>query len=79
MSRITYKKVSEWVKTWNEYHPEAIMTTTFSLGYAAIGFLGEHGSMSVVASGSTPREAWDNFCAWKYGYQYAKEHMEEKK
>lgn len=75
MSKITYKKVQEWVRVWNKYHPEAVMTTTFSLGYAAIGFLGEHGGISVVAQGSTPREAWDMFSAWKYGYEYAKERM----
>ena len=75
MKRITYNKVKEWVNVWNENHPEAVMTTAFWLNYAAIGFLGEHGGISVIAQGSTPREAWDAFSAWKAGYLYAREKM----
>lgn len=66
--KITSNKVREWVATWNKYNPNMPMTCTFSLGYAAIGHLREHGSISVIASGETPREAWEKFSCWKAGY-----------
>jgi hypothetical protein len=71
MSKVTSKKVKEWVKIWNEYNPEVPMGCTFSSGYAAIGHLKEHGSLDIICSGETPREAWDQFCCWKAGFGYA--------
>lgn len=66
--RITTTKVKEWIADWNKYRPEFPMTTSFSLGYAAIGHLGQTGSIDVIASGETPREAWEKFTAWKSGF-----------
>ena len=71
MYRITQNMVKGWISTWNEYNPDIPMTCTFSWQYAAIGHRGEHNSIDVVASGSTPREAWEKFCCWKAGYGYA--------
>ena len=70
MDRITTKKVKEWVAEWNKYRPDFPMTTTFSLGYCAIGHLGEHGGIDVIARGSTPREAWEKFSAWESGFLF---------
>ena len=77
--RITRKDVKDWVSTWNHYHPEFPMTTTFSQDYEAIGHLGEHGSIDVIASGTTPREAWEKFYAWKAGFAFYERMVEEGK
>lgn len=70
MDRITTAKVKKWVDEWNTNRPEFPMTTTFNLGYVAIGHLLEHGAISVIASGETPREAWEKFSAWTSGFMY---------
>lgn len=75
MFRITAKIVREWVETWNKYNPDMPMGCTFSENFAAIGHLGEKGSIDVIARGETPREAWEGFSYWKAGYEYCEQRM----
>ena len=69
--RITSSYVERCIKQWNEYHKDIPMGCTFTISYAAIGHLGERGDLSIVASGETPREAWEKFQCWVDGYKYA--------
>lgn len=78
-SRITSNMVQEWIENWNKYRPEFKMGTTFSLNYAAIGFLSETGGLDVIVRGETPREAWEKFTEWKSGFIYCESLVREGK
>lgn len=71
--RITLGNVKNWLNTWNETHPECKMTYSASLGYFGIGFLEDAGAIRTVVRGTSPRDAWEQFCIWKDGYRYGKE------
>jgi len=75
--RITISDVGIWIYDWNEAHPDIPMTYTASLNYVAIGHRGEHGGIDVICSGSTAREAWEKFRAWKSGFAFGKEYRHD--
>lgn len=64
MSRVTYKKLKEWVNEWNEGHPEhEPFEVRVWNGYYHIGTNG-----SELIGEATPGRAWAMFTMWKYGY-----------
>lgn len=73
MSRVTYNIIHRAVDSWNEAHPDLILTSYASEGNCTIGVLGAHGSIKdVLISAGTCREALEMFNYWKCGYQYGK-------
>lgn len=64
MTRVSFKKLREWVNKWNEGHPEhEPFTVSDWNGYYHIGTNG-----SDLIGESTPGRAWEMFTMWKYGY-----------
>lgn len=71
MTRVSYKKLKEWVNEWNEGHPEhePFEVRAYS-GYYHIGT-----NASNMISEATPGRAWEMFTMWKYGYLEGTEAM----
>ena len=64
MTRVSYKKLKEWVNEWNEGHPEhEPFEVRSNNGYYHIGE-----KCSYMISEATPKRAWEMFTMWKYGY-----------
>lgn len=63
-TRVSFKKLREWVNEWNEGHPEhEPFEVSAWNGYYHIGE-----KCSNMISEPTPGRAWEMFTMWKYGY-----------
>lgn len=77
-SRITISDVGIWIHDWNEAHPDIKIWYVAWENYVEIYLTDEHGSnVATLGSGRTAREAWEEFRAWKKGFEFGKEYSNE--
>ena len=65
MERLSYKKVKEYIKGWNENHPECQFVISCYSDYYHIQYADTHNNIIVE---KTPGRLWESFCIFKEGY-----------
>lgn len=76
--RIKTSDVGIWIYDWNKAHPDIPMAYFAWANHVEISRVNEQGGIiEVIASGRTAREAWEEFRAWKKGFEFGKEYSNE--